>query len=428
MTIHVVQAGETIYSIARQYDVSVTKLIQDNQLANSEPLVVGQTIVVLFPQQTHTVAPGETLLLIAEQYGITVNQLLRNNPVLRGLSTVYPGQTLTITYEGQPEGDVTVNGYAYTYIDRGILRQTLPYLTYISIFAYGFTMAGELIDIDDQEIIDIAREYGVGPFMVLSTLTEAGTFSNALSSALLNDPAMQEILITNILANLRRKNYYGLDIDFEYVYPQERQLYVDFITRATQRLNAEGYPVMVALAPKTSTGQRGTLYEAHDYGSIGAVSNLVLIMTYEWGYTYGPPMAVAPLNKVREVVEYAVTQIAVDKILMGMPNYGYDWTLPFVQGESRAKSLGNLEAVQLAAETGSQILFDPIAVSPYFTYTDADGRQHEVWFEDARSVDAKFSLMQEFGLLGLGYWNLMRFFPQNWLVLNSRFRINRIPQ
>lgn len=425
MIIHVVKAGETVYSIARDYDVSVTRLIQDNQLASSEPLVVGQTIVVLFPSEVHTVAPGETLLQIAQQYGVTINQLYRNNPVLRGLPTVYPGQTLVIAYEDAPEGDLSVNGYAYPYIDREVLRQTLPYLTYITIFTYGFTPEGELIGIDDQEVIDIAREYGVGPFMLISTLTSDGTFSNSLASTLLNNPQIQDTLIDNILANMKQKNYYGLDIDFEYIYPQERQLYVDFIAKVTERLNAQGYPVMTALAPKTSTQQKGTLYESHDYGSIGAVSNLVLIMTYEWGYTYGPPMAVAPLNKVREVVEYAVTQIAVAKILMGIPNYGYDWTLPYVKGESRAKAIGNVEAVQLAAETGSEISFDPVAMAPYFTYT-AGGKEHEVWFEDARSIDAKFSLAKEFGLLGVGYWNLMKFFPQNWLVLNARFRVNKV--
>ena len=119
---------------------------------------------------------------------------------------------------------------------------------------------------------------------------------------------------------MREKGYVGLDVDFEYIQPEDSAAYVGFLQNATARLHAEGYFVNTDLAPKTSSRQRGLLYEAHDYGSIGAVSDTVLLMTYEWGYTYGPPLAVAPLDRVREVVEYAVTQIPVRKILMGIPN------------------------------------------------------------------------------------------------------------
>lgn len=70
-----------------------------------------------------------------------------------------------------------------------------------------------------------------------------------------------------------------------------------------------------------------------------------MLMTYEWGYTYGPPMAVAPLNMVRRVVEYAVSAIPVEKISLGIPNYGYEWPLPYVRGTTKAQSISNREAV-----------------------------------------------------------------------------------
>lgn len=137
-------------------------------------------------------------------------------------------------------------------------------------------------------------------------------------------------------------------------------------------------------------------------------------------------MAVAPLNKVREVVEFAVTQIPPQKILMGMPNYGYNWTLPFVPGVSMAQSISNVAAVELAAQVGANILFDPVAQSPNFNYYDPEGRQHVVWFEDARSVEAKLDLAFEKQLKGISYWNIMRYFPQNWLVVNSLVDIQKV--
>ena len=70
-----------------------------------------------------------------------------------------------------------------------------------------------------------------------------------------------------------------------------------------------------------------------------------------------------------------------------------------------------------------EIQFDTSAQSPWFRYTDENGRSHEVWFEDARSIQAKLALISEYGLSGAGYWNMMRPFPQNWQVLDSMYQI-----
>lgn len=426
MEIYVVKSGDNLYQIAQRFGVSEERIINDNDLDPSASLVPGQTLVILYPLRTHTVQSGETLESVAGQYGVTVNQLLRNNPQLRGQMTIYPGQTLTIDYDQAKQGVMSVNGYAYPYIDRDVLRRTLPFLTYLTLFTYGFTPEGELIDMEDEELIRLAREYGVAPLMLISTLTEEGNFSNELASLVLNDLELQNRLIDRILETMRTRNYYGLDVDFEFIRPEDRDAFVAFISNITTRLNAEGYQVITALAPKTASDQPGLLYEGHDYQGIGAASNYVLLMTYEWGYTYGPPMAVAPINKVEEVLRYAVTQIPPAKIFMGIPNYGYNWTLPFVRGESQAQSLSNVAAVDLARQVGAYIQYDTVSQAPHFNYYDEQWREHEVWFEDARSIQAKLALVPQYGFNGVSYWNIMRYFPQNWLVLNSLYEIRRV--
>lgn len=426
MGIHVVKQGETIYSIARDYDTTPNRLIEDNELTNPNNLVVGQTLVILYPKRTYTVEEGDTLLDVAQKNGVSVITLLQNNPGLADFPYLYVGQQIVIEYEGDKIGSMEVNGYLYPYIDIDVLEKTLPYLTYITIFTYGFTPEGELIGVDDQNIINIARDYGVAPLLLLSTLTNEGSFSNVLASQILNNIEAQNRLIENILTNLREKQYYGLNIDFEYIYPEDRQAYVNFIGNVTTILNAEGFEVIVSLAPKIAADQPGILYEGHDYRAIGEVSNKVLLMTYEWGYTYGPPMAVAPIDKVREVLDYAVTEITPDMIFIGIPNYAYDWALPFVRGESRARSLSNVEAVEQAAEYGATIYFDEVAKVPYYNYISADGIEHVVWFEDARSINEKLLLINQYGLNGTSYWNIMKYFPQNWAVLNSLYNINKV--
>ncbi|NLJ58737.1 MAG: LysM peptidoglycan-binding domain-containing protein [Tissierellia bacterium] len=422
MIIHVVQPGETIFSIASLYNASPQKIITDNMLQNPNVLVPGQTLVILIPDLIHVVQPGETLESIAQRYGTTSVNLLQMNPSIDA-DELMPGDQIVISHREPKRGPIHVLGYTYPNIDRDVLRQTLPYLTYLTIFTYGITEEGELLDIEDEELIRMARDFGVAPLMLISTLTEEGVFSNELAHVILNNEEVQNNLIENVLETMREKGYYGLDIDFEYVLPEDREAFVNFIQKVNDRISPEGFVLFTALAPKVSADQPGLLYEAHDYPRIGEASDKVLLMTYEWGYTYGPPMAVAPVHRVREVLDYAVTEMPRDKIFMGIPNYGYDFTLPFVAGQSRADSLSNVQAVELANEVGSVIQFDEESMAPFFVYYDEQGREHRVWFEDARSILAKLDLYTEYGFKGVGYWNIMRYFPQNWLLVSNLYDI-----
>ncbi|MBQ7500844.1 MAG: LysM peptidoglycan-binding domain-containing protein [Clostridia bacterium] len=372
----------------------------------------------------YVVKSGDTLSGIASLYGVGTEELTAANG-MPDPNALAVGQTVVVPGNGDKLGTLAVNGYAYPFISPEALDGSLPYLTSLTVFTYGFTRSGELISPDDEGLTGRIREGGVGPVMLISTLTEEGVFSNELSSYLFGERGLWDTLVDNILSEMREKGYAGLDIDFEYVFADEAGVYAEFVTYVRERLNAEGYYVIVALAPKTSADQPGLLYQGHDYRLLGEAADRVLLMTYEWGYTYGPPMAVAPINKVEEVVSYAVTEIPPEKIYMGVPNYGYDWTLPFVRGESRARSISNNEAVSLASSYRAEIKFDETAKSPYFNYTDGEGGTHEVWFEDARSIQSKLALANRYGLYGVGYWNLMRYFRQNWTVLSEEYNIRK---
>ena len=424
MDIYVVQPGDTLYGVALRFGVPMARLLEDNQLPNPARLVVGQTLVIQYPAMTHTVRSGETLTAIAASYGTTVRQLLRNNPGLGGRTGISPGQTLVISYQQEREGVLTVNGYAYPYIEQSLLERTLPYLTQLAPFTYGITPEGTLVPLQDQALVDAALRMGVQPLLHLSTLTEEGSFSSQTAHAVLNDQAAQDRLAQALLETISQKGYRGLDIDFEFLPGEDAQAYAQFVGRMRELLSPMGMPVLVALAPKVSADQPGTLYEGHNYRLLSQAADFVLLMTYEWGYTYGPPMAVAPLPNVRRVVEYALTEMPAEKIYLGMPNYGYDWPLPYRQGETRAESLSNEEAVRRAIRYGAEIQFDESAQAPWYRYTAPDGTGHEVWFEDARAQAAKLRLVAEYGFLGMGYWNIMRPAPQTWLVLSSLYDID----
>ena len=431
MVIYTVREGDTLSRIARRYGVTAQSLQDDNALPDPDALVVGQTIVVIKPQISYTVRAGDTLYSVAQTFGVSINQLMRNNPVLGGDTSLVAGQLLKIKLPLPTGGSVQVNGYAYPFIDRALLRRVLPYLTYLTIFTYGFRPDGTLIDVDDGELISLSRQYGVAPVLHLSSLGEDGLFSVALASSALQNEEIQARLVDSIKQTLRQKGYVGVDVDFEYVGRDNAQAYVAFVRRLREELAPLGYFVWVALAPKVREDQPGALYEGHPYRALGEASDAALLMTYEWGYAYGPAMAVSPLGQVRRVLDYGTEQIPASKLFLGVPSYGYDWTLPYVAGESRARSLSNVEAVSLAWERQAAITFDEQASAPTFRYFVRTGQgacEHEVWFEDARSTAAMLRLIPEYGLRGLGIWNLMRPFPQLWLVLNSDYEIVKVMQ
>lgn len=424
MIIYVVKSNDTLTKISESYGVRIENLAADNGINIDSPLVVGQVLVVQIPEVIHTVKRGETLTAIASLYGTTAIQLLRNNYRLKGRDRLTTGEELIIRFDGESKSKTfAVNSYAYPYIESPLLREQMPFLTFFAPFTYGIGIDGSLVQPEDEELIRIAGEYGVSTLLHLSTLTEGGNFSSDRASLIFENTALRERLIDEMVSVINQKGFGGADVDFEFINPEERFDYIQFLQELRATLNPLGLPLFSALAPKTSDNQRGVLYEGHDYGGIGAAVNFVLLMTYEWGYTFGPPMAVAPLNRVREVAEYALTRIPANKLFLGIPTYGYDWTLPYVSGGAGAPSLSPVEAVNLARTYGAEIMYDEVAQSPWFRYRDNEGRLHEVWFEDARSISQKLALAEELGFFGIGYWNSMREFPQNWVTLNANYNI-----
>lgn len=378
MEIHVVKQGDTVDTIAAFYGVSPASVIYDNQLTYPYALAVGQAL------------------------------LISTSPVSEPTFSAYSG------------------GYAYPFIEEMVLQETLPFLSYLFIFSYGFTTEGELVPptLDDQFMIQWAYRLGARPILTLTPFGPDGMFNNYLITTMVNDEVVKNRLFQNLLAAMNEKGFQGVDVDFEYILSADRVPFANFVADLQNFLTPYGYTVSVALAPKTSDDQPGLLYEGKDYGLLGNAADWVLLMTYEWGYTYGPPMAVAPINKVIEVVNYAVTRIDPSKIHLGIPNYGYDWPLPYEKGVTKARTISNTEAVQIAIRAGVPILFDETAMSPYFTYTE-NGIRHEVWFEDVRSLTEKYSLLPSYQLRGISIWQIMKLFRPAFLLFQDMFRIQK---
>jgi len=427
MTIHVVQPGETIYDIAAYYNVSVIRLIEENGVTNPENLVVGQTIVIAYPDQVYIAKEGDTLDSIAREFGVTRMQLLRNNPFLSDGNIIYQGESIIIRYETQ--GSVSINAYAYPFIDRKILKKTLPFLTYLTIFNYRTVEGGEIVGSDETEVIQIAKDYAVAPLMSLSTLTYQGIGSIEAVNSVLYDEEVLEFHINNILSILRERGYYGLNISLVNLDQQNRSAYENFMTKLSSRLKAEGYILFITITPRVIITTNEISFERVDYTVLGQVADFLQILSYGWGSSVGPPSATTPAFLTNTLLENAVTMIPPEKLYSGISVIAYNFESPYIIGISRANALTTDAAIELALLTGSIILFEERSQAPYYEYyTLTAGMQvrHTVWFSDARTIDALIKFIPEFGIQGTGIWNIMSYFDQMWLVINSQYGINKV--
>lgn len=427
MNIHVVQPGDTIYSIADSYRIPVERLIQDNGINSSEKLVIGQTIVIVYPEKTYIIQDGDTLVGIANAYGVSLRQLLRNNPHLSDRNYIYPGETIVISYNNNL-GKVQTVGYTNTFISREVLKKTLPFLTYLSIFGYRTIEKAEIIGIDDDEIIQLAKDYGVAPIMLLSTLTEHGEGNIEIMYNLYNQELVERH-INNMLIILKRKGYYGINITFQFITEDNRQAYENYITKVTKRLNSEGFLVFITLSPNIVYRDNSVTFEQINYSVVGQEANGIMLMTYNWGYSYGPPAPVSSLYSMKQFLEYVLTLIPAEKVNITLSVLGYNWQLPYQLGLSKANALTYDSALTLAREMDAIIQYDEVSQNPYFKYVDLSTgipKNHIVWFIDARTVDATVKLLPEYGLSAAGVWNIMSYFTQLWLVINSQYEIETV--
>ena len=376
MQIYIVRAGDSLYAIARRFGTTVEELTRLNQIADPSRLVIDQSLLVPGPAED-----------VREQ--------------------------------------IEVNAYVYPTVQQSVLTETMPYFTTLCPFSHSVTVEGELRPIADERLIQAAYAGQTAPLLTITNLGETGGFSSDLAHTVLTDEGVQARLLDNIAAQIREKDYYGLNINFEYIYPFDRDSYSQFVNRASQRLHPLGCPVSTAIAPKESADQQGLLYTAHDYEAHGKYADRVILMTYEWGYTYGAPQAVSPVDRIRRVLDYAVTAMPAGKILMGFSNYAYDWTLPWKQGTA-ARVLSNAGAQELAASRWAEIRYDSTAEAPYFHYTDASNRRHVVWFEDARSIRARLRLVGEYGLGGISLWTADRLWRPIYALLESMYSVEKI--
>ncbi|PLR82422.1 sporulation protein [Bacillus canaveralius] len=420
MFIHTVQAGESLFAISRRYDISLDQLRIVNGL-NETNIVPGQSLLI--PLYTYTVQPGDTFMTIARKSFVPLDQLRNANPEIDP-DALQPGMRIRIPDISYYYAS-TLSYYVLRNpeLDRALINDFAPYASYLCLFEYHFANNGDIAnDLNDLAAIETTWSRRVTPLATITNLSPGG-FNPELAHQVLNNPSSRTNLVNNIFNLVSRKGYGGVNIDFERIRAEDRDLFTGFLRQLRDRLKPAGYVLTIALPAKTS--EDIPWLRGYDYGGIGSVVDFMFIMAYDWHHSTSEPGPVAPINEVRRTIQFAIGRVPSRKIILGVPLYGYNWVLPYRPG-SIAPALSNQAAIETAMRYQSPIQYSEEHESPFFQYRDEQGQLHVVWFEDVRSMSVKMVLVREFGLEGVGAWQLTLGFPPGVWLLRKFFQIKKV--
>lgn len=414
--IYEVKPGDSLDKISKQYNIPLSNLAKLNGLSNTAQLVLGQSLVI--PGHSYYVQAGESIWEIAYRNSLSEKELMRHN----GLKSkvIVPGQKLSVP--DYPKKKIWTGTY---FVPKNknenawILQNYNSTLSSIFLFEYKPDYEGNISDLAENEAHKIAWKQNLPPYATLSNLSEKG-FDPDLTHHLLSNKWRRKNLINNIYLLLHNNDYKGVVIDFEQVRLKDRSHLNTFIKELAEKLHPAKMEVLMAVPPKQ--GDKIPSHStAYDYKTLGKYLDKIFLMTYDWHWPGGPSGPIAPINKVKETIEYAASVIPSSKIMLGIPQYAYDWT---ISGENRkGKAYSTQHAIDLYIGYRSQIRYDINAAAPTFRYVDKQGAVHEVWFEDPRSLLRKLRLVKEYNLAGIGCWHLGLTMPQTEELILGEFTV-----
>ncbi|MCT8977775.1 glycosyl hydrolase family 18 protein [Clostridium sp. CX1] len=279
----------------------------------------------------------------------------------------------------------------------------------IATATYNVNGKGTLSGTVPKEQISYANSKKINPFAMVTN-----NFKSDIAKELLENPNNRQLLIKNIVNELKENNYKGVNIDLENLHYSNREHYTTFLKELYPALRSQGFTVTVSVPAKTADNVKDSWSGAYDYKSIGKYTDQVVIMTYDEHSPSGSAGAVASINWVKNVVNYAASVIPSSKIVLGVASYGYDWSL------NGAKAYGIDSIYKLAETYNAEIHWDDKSQSPYFEYKDKSGAAHTVWFENSTSLSYKLDVVNSNSLAGIAIWRLGLENADYWSTINAK--------
>lgn len=319
-----------------------------------------------------------------------------------------------------PQAFPAIAGYLVPEDARGTQAISTGDLTEISPVWYQPTDDGQLAFASreaEQSVAHIeadARAHHVALVPSISNFRD-GEWDGSLIHRLISNKQLRETHIAAMVSLVTSHQWAGIDLDYESLAASDRNAYSALTHDLADALHHVQKRLTITVHAKTSEPGDWSGARAQDWRALGESADEVRVMAYDYSTEDSSPGPIAPLRWVESVLRLAISEVPRDKIMLGVATYGYDW----VDGSSSQQGEGMqwADVQALAQAHGTSMQWDAASQSPWFTYTDSQGQRHTVWYEDARSLEAKIALASRDNVHGVVIWRLGGEDPAIWKQL-----------
>jgi spore germination protein len=419
MTVHVVGSGEDLWSISKRYRVSMNSIMSVNGLPSAAALVPGLALYIpdnILPIRAYQIKAGDDIWQLAKKFNSNLSMIHAANPAIDP-NHLHIGQIINIPSAIKLK--MAVLGFlvpSELTTTLSLIESLSHQLTYLAVVAYSFTNQGFAYNqIEDSAIVTKCKQVNITPLLMIRNFTTQG-FSPELAGGVLENQTYRENLVASIVTLTRQRGFDGVSLDFEFIPPARRNDFNLFLAELKSELG--DLLLQVNVHAKSADLPTNRIVGAYDYAAIGKVVDLMAVMTIDYGYPSGPPAPIAPYEWIEQVIQYALTQLPPQKLLMALPLYGYDKDATTYT----TRGLSVLAAQNQAISKRTTIQFDNMAKSPWYRYW-LGTKEHIVWFADIRSYTEKYKLIDIYKLAGLTLWQISLSAPQHWAYVSKNISV-----
>jgi spore germination protein len=312
-----------------------------------------------------------------------------------------------------PPGRLTVAGYLVPWDPRSTPTSGAGVLAEVSPVWLRPTDAGAVEYVSDRVRATTPEDLGVPVAPSISNFHD-GRWDGDLVARLVGDPQRRTAHVAAIVEVVRSHEWRGVDLDYESLPASSRDAYSAFVAELADALHQIPARLSVTVHAKTRDPGEWPGAQAQDWRAIGAAADEVRVMAYDHSFAGSPPGPIAPLSWVDQVLTLAAASVPLERIALGVATYGYDWS-----GPAPAAALQWVEIDALVADRRGSPQWDDQSASPWLRYTDEGGAEHTVWYEDARSLQAKLDLARRHGVSRVVIWRLGGEDPAIWSTLRA---------
>jgi len=267
-----------------------------------------------------------------------------------------------------------------------------------------YTINGKLgIDSNIQlEVDKFVKSKGIEEMPLINNYVN-NDFDSSIVHDMVNVKNSKKV-INSIVKELKLHNYSGINLDIENINEKDKKPYVSFVKELYQELNKNKIKLTIDLSAEDET---------LDYKELSKYCDYVVIMVYDEHYDTGEPGPIASLNWSSEALNFA--DIPSNKLIVGVGDYGYDWT---VNSKKPAEAISYSNIIEDVGLGNISIKWDKESQNPYICFKK-DGVDHIAWFLDGTTFYNQVKATLEKGSAGVAIWKLGGEDPTIWNVIKN---------